>query len=57
MFLLSLSSVRMRGYCINCKEYRSDDGGDAWGIVWIDGTAFCERCGHVLDLFEGDDNG
>lgn len=47
----------VRGYCINCKEYRSDDGSDAWGIVWINGAAFCERCGHVLDLFEDDEDG
>jgi transcription initiation factor IIE alpha subunit len=39
----SLSGL-MRGYCPKCKEYRSDDGRDAWAIIWKDGLAICERC-------------
>jgi len=41
----------MRGYCPNCKEYRSDDGSDAWGFYWKDGMPICRRCGHLVDLF------
>jgi len=45
----------MRGYCPKCKEYRSDNGRDAWSIVWKDGLAVCERCGSVIDLWVEDD--
>jgi len=45
----------MRGYCPKCKEYRSDNGKDAWSIVWKDGLAVCERCGSVIDLWVEDD--
>jgi hypothetical protein len=41
----------MRGYCPKCKEYRSDEGKDAWAIIWKDGLAICERCGSVIDLW------
>jgi len=45
----------MRGYCPKCKEYRSDNGKDAWKIIWKDGLAVCERCGSVIDLWVEDD--
>ena len=45
------TSVLMRGYCPTCKEYRSDDGKDAWSIIWHDDLALCERCGSVVDLW------
>jgi len=41
----------MRGYCPECKEYRSDEGENAWGIVWKDGLAFCQKCGSVVDIW------
>jgi hypothetical protein len=41
----------MRGYCPRCKEYRSDNGKDAWEIIWKDNLAICERCGSVVDLW------
>jgi len=44
----------MRGYCPKCKEYRSDDGKNAWGIVWHLGYPVCEKCGSVLDIWEDD---
>jgi len=55
--LLSLYSISdsMRGYCPKCKEYRSDNGKDAWKIIWKDGLAVCERCGSVIDLWVEDD--
>jgi hypothetical protein len=45
----------MRGYCPRCKEYRSDDGKDAWSIIWKNGLAVCERCGSVVDLWVNED--
>jgi Fe2+ or Zn2+ uptake regulation protein len=41
----------MRGYCPKCKEYRSDNGKDAWSIIWKNDLAICERCGSVVDLW------
>ena len=40
----------MRGYCPKCKEYRSDDGSDAWGFTWKNGVPICNRCHHLVDL-------
>lgn len=42
----------MRGYCATCKEYRSDEGLDAWRILWDDGLPLCERCGSVVDIWK-----
>jgi len=42
----------MRGYCAKCQEYRSDNGMDAWKIVWKNDLAICERCGSVVDLWD-----
>jgi len=42
------------GYCTKCKEYRSDNGKDAWGFVWKKGVPICNRCGHFVDLFDND---
>jgi hypothetical protein len=47
----------MRGYCPKCKEYRSDEGKDAWAIIWKDGLAICERCGSVIDLWVNECDG
>jgi len=41
----------MRGYYAKCQEYRSDNGMDAWEIVWRNDLAICERCGSVVDLW------
>jgi len=41
----------MRGYCPKCKEYRSDNGFDAWGIIWQNGRPICERCGSYVDVW------
>ena len=41
----------MRGFCPKCKEYRSDNGKDAWSIIWKNGIAICERCGSVIDIW------
>lgn len=41
----------MRGYCAKCKEYRSGSGIDAWGIIWKNDLAICERCGSVVDVW------
>jgi hypothetical protein len=41
----------MRGYCPKCKEYRSDEGENAWSIIWKDGLAVCERCGSIVDIW------
>jgi len=30
---------------------QSDDGKDAWRIIWKNGLAICERCGSVIDLW------
>jgi len=42
----------MRGFCPTCQEYRSENGLDAWGIVWKDGVPVCERCNSVVDMWE-----
>lgn len=46
----------MRGFCSRCKEYRSDEGESAWGIVWKDGMPVCEKCSSLVDITdcEGD---
>lgn len=41
----------MKGYCPKCKEYRSDDGSDAWGFTWKNGVPICRRCKHLVDLY------
>ena len=41
----------MRGYCAKCREYRSDNGMDAWGIIWRNDLAMCERRGSVVDVW------
>jgi len=41
----------MRGYCPRCKEYRSDNGMDAWRIIWRNGRPTCERCGSYVDIW------
>jgi hypothetical protein len=41
----------MRAYCPNCREYRSDNGKDAWSIRWQNGLALCDRCGSVVDVW------
>jgi transposase-like protein len=41
----------MRGYCPRCKEYRSDNGLDAWRIIWRDDRPTCERCGSYVDVW------
>jgi len=42
----------MRGYCPKCREYRSDEGENAWGIKWDDGVPLCEKCGSFVDIFD-----
>lgn len=42
----------MRGYCPRCREYRSDEGENAWGILWVDGVPTCEKCGGFVDVFD-----
>lgn len=44
-------SLSMKGYCPKCKEYRSDNGSDAWGFVWKNGVPICRRCNHLVDLY------
>jgi len=41
----------MRGYCPKCREYRSDNGLDAWRIMWRKGRPTCERCGSYVDVW------
>ena len=47
----------MRGYCPKCKEYRSDNGGDAWTIVWSDDLPLCQRCKSVVDVWPNSNRG
>jgi len=42
----------MRGYCPKCREYRSDNGMDAWQIVWVNGLPLCRRCGSIVDVWD-----
>jgi len=42
----------MRGFCSKCKEYRSDDGENAWGIVWVNDTPICKKCGSFVDILD-----
>lgn len=42
----------MRGFCPKCQEYRSENGLDAWCIIWKDGTPVCERCSSLVDMWE-----
>ncbi len=42
----------MRGYCSRCKEYRSDSGENAWGIVLRTGYPVCEKCGRYVDILD-----
>jgi hypothetical protein len=41
----------MRGFCPKCKEYRSDEGLDAWRIIWQNNLPICEKCGSIVDLW------
>jgi len=43
--------IKMRGYCPKCKEYRSDNGLDAWAIIWRNDRPICERCGSYVDIW------
>jgi len=45
----------MRGYCPRCKEYRSDNGFDAWRIIWRNGRPICEKCGSYVDIWKEND--
>jgi len=47
--------IPLRGYCSRCKEYRSDNGMDAWRITWKNGNPTCERCGFLVDVWESED--
>ncbi len=47
----------MRGYCPRCREYRSDNGGDAWTIVWKDDLPFCQRCKSLIDIWPNSNRG
>ena len=44
----------MRGYCVRCKEFRSDNGLDAWGLIWQNGRPTCERCKGYVDIWDND---
>jgi hypothetical protein len=46
----------MRGYCAKCQEFRSDDGVDAWRILWDDNMPICEKCGSVVDIWRNEEN-
>jgi hypothetical protein len=43
-----------RGFCPKCKEYRSDNGLDAWRIIWREGSPTCERCKSYVDIWNND---
>jgi len=47
----------MRGYCPKCREYRSDNGADAWGIIWNDDLPFCQRCNSLIDMWPNSNGG
>ena len=47
----------MRGYCPECKEYRSDNGVDAWAIVWSEDLPVCQRCKSVVDVWPNSNRG
>jgi hypothetical protein len=47
--------IGMRGFCSRCKEYRSDDGLDAWKIVWQNGRPTCERCKGYVDVWDNEE--
>lgn len=47
-----LKHFPMRGYCPKCKEYRSDNGTNAWQIVWLNGVPICGRCGSIVDVWD-----
>ena len=47
--------INMRGYCPRCKEYRSDDGIDAWRIIWRNGRATCERSESYVDIWRNEE--
>jgi len=42
----------MRGFCPKCKEYRSEDGENAWGIAWVNETPTCQKCGSYVDVLD-----
>ncbi|MEM3041243.1 MAG: hypothetical protein QXG97_04365 [Nitrososphaerota archaeon] len=41
----------MRGYCPKCREYRSDEGENAWGIMHGSFGPICEKCGSLVDVW------
>lgn len=43
----------MKGYCPTCREVRSDNGCDIWGMRWRNSTPICKRCGHYVDVTNG----
>jgi len=47
----------MRGYCPKCREYRSDNGVDAWSIVWKDDLPLCQRCKSLIDIWPNSNRG
>ncbi len=49
----------MRGYCPKCREYRSDNGVDAWTIVWSEDASLplCQRCKSVIDVWPNSNRG
>ena len=47
----------MRGYCPKCKEYRSDNGTDAWSILWSNASPICERCSSFVDVWPNSKRG
>jgi hypothetical protein len=42
----------MKGYCPKCREYRSDEGENAFGIRHRKYGAVCRKCGSIIDMFE-----
>ena len=46
----------MRGFCSRCKEFRSDNGVDAWPIVWKNRMGVCGKCGGYIDLWNGNNH-
>jgi hypothetical protein len=42
----------MNGYCPRCKEMRSDEGRNSWGIKITRFGPACKRCESILDVYE-----
>jgi len=47
----------LRGYCPKCMEFRSDNGSDAWSIVWGESVPLCQRCKSVIDVWPNSNRG